>query len=59
MDYIYELRQGGQVTATGHLSFGQDLAPGDEVPFGAGVATVLEVRPSLGGTSIVILELRH
>jgi hypothetical protein len=59
MDYVYELRQGGEVTATGHLSFARDLAPGDEVPFGASFATVLEVRPSLGGTTILILELQH
>ena len=59
MDYIYELRRGEEVTATGHLPLAQELAPGDEVPFGADIATVLEVRPSLGGPSIVILELQH
>jgi len=59
MDYIYELRQDDEVTATGHLPFAQELAPGDEVPFGADIATVLEVRPSLGGPSTVILELQH
>ena len=59
LDYVYELRQQGEVVATGHLSFGRELERGDEVPFGADVAIVIDVRHGLGGTPRVILELRQ
>lgn len=58
MDYVYELRENGNVVATGHLTVGHALTPGDEVPFGDGRAIVREVRPSVGGITRVILEVR-
>jgi hypothetical protein len=56
VDYIYELREGGAVVATSHLLVADELAAGERVPFGSGFVTVREVRPSLGGMTIVVLE---
>lgn len=58
MDYIYELRaDDGSILATGRLSVEHELQPGDSVPFGAGRAEVVEVRPALGGMTRIVLKL--
>ncbi len=59
MDYVYELRRGEEVVATGHLVMGRIVAPGEAVPFGAGMATVKEVRRSFGGITRLVLELER
>jgi hypothetical protein len=58
MDYVYELRAGEEIVATGQLSLGRDLQPGDEVPFGAETAVVVDVIPSLTGLTRLVLKLR-
>ena len=59
MEYLYELRENETVVATGQLSLGRELQPGDEVPFGAQTAVVVEVIPSLGGSARLVLRPRN
>jgi len=59
MDYLYEVRDGDEILATGHLSVGRDLQPGDEIPFGEHTAVVVEVTATLSGPARLVLELRE
>jgi hypothetical protein len=59
MDYRYEVREGDAILATGLLSVGSDLQPGDEIPFGEHVAVVTEVAFSLSGRARLVLERRE
>lgn len=59
MDYLYEVREGDAIVATGQLSVGRELQPGDEIPFGGQLATVAEVRFSLSGPARLVLKLRE
>lgn len=58
MDYLYEVREGETIVATGQLSVGRELQPGDEIPFGEHVATIVAVAFSLSGPARLILK-RH
>ena len=57
MDYRYEVREGDAILATGLLTVGPDLQPGDEIPFGEHAAVVTEVAFSLSGPARLVLEL--
>jgi hypothetical protein len=59
MDFRYEVRDGDAIFATGLLSVGRDLQPGDEIPFGEHVAVVTEVAFSLSGPARLVLERRE
>lgn len=59
MDYLYEVREGDAIVATGQLSVGRELQPGDEIPFGEHVAIVIEVVFSLSGPARLVLNLRE
>ena len=59
MDYLYEVREGETIVATGQLAVGRELQPGDEIPFGEHVATVVDVAPSLFGPPRLVLKLRQ
>lgn len=59
MDYRYEVREGDAILATGLLSVGRDLQPGDEIPFGEHIAVVTEVAFSLSGPARLLLERRE
>jgi hypothetical protein len=58
MEYVYELRRGDEIVATGRLSIGRELALDDVVPFGIDEAVVRELRPSAEGMTFVVLEIR-
>lgn len=58
MDYLYEVRERDAIVATGQLSVDPDVQPGDEIPFGEHVATVVEVTFSLSGPARLVLKLR-
>lgn len=58
MDYLYEVREGETIVATGQLTVEHELQPGAEIPFGEHVATVLDVAVSLAGPPRLVLELR-
>lgn len=59
MDYLYEVREGETIVATGQLAVGRELQPGDEIPFGEHVATVIGVSFSLSGPARLVLKLRE
>ena len=58
MDYLYEVRERERIVATGQLAVGRELQPGDEIPFGEHVATVVAVEFSLSGPARLVLRLR-
>lgn len=47
-DYRYELRRGGEVIATGHLTHEQPLEVGDRVSIGGRSGIVRGIEPLLG-----------
>lgn len=47
-DYRYELRRGGEVIATGHLSREQPLEVGERLTIGSRTGIVRDVAPLLG-----------
>jgi hypothetical protein len=47
-DYRYELRRGGEVIATGHLTREQPLEVGDRISIGGRTGTVRGIEPLLG-----------
>ena len=57
MDYLYEVRDGDAILATGQLSVGRELQPGDEIPFGEQTAVVVEVTATLSGPPRLVLRL--
>jgi hypothetical protein len=59
LEYLYEVREGDAITATGQLSVGHELESGDEIPFGQHIATVREVTFALSGPARVVLTLRE
>jgi hypothetical protein len=59
MDYLYEVREGDAIVATGQLAVGRELQPGDDVPFGEHIAVVVDVAPSLSGLPRLVLKLRE
>ena len=48
IDYVYELRRGDEVVATGHLSREQSLEVGDRLRIGGREGIVRIVEPLLG-----------
>jgi hypothetical protein len=58
MDYLYEVREGETIVATGQLSVGRELQPGDEIPFGRHVASIVAVTPSVSSPARLVLRLR-
>jgi hypothetical protein len=47
-NYLYELRRGDKVIATGHLSSGQPVEVGDRITIGARSGIVRSADPLLG-----------
>ncbi len=47
-DYLYELRRGEEVVATGHLTREQPFEVGERIAIGGSVGTVRAVEPILG-----------
>jgi hypothetical protein len=47
-DYLYELRRGDEVIATGHLSREQPLEVGERIAIGSRAGIVRDVAPVLG-----------
>jgi hypothetical protein len=52
IEYIYELRQGEEVVATGHLSRAEPLETGDRVSIGGREGIVRSVEPLLGAREL-------
>lgn len=50
--YVYELRHGEEVVATGHLSHPQPLEVGDRVSIGGREGIVRSVEPLLGSREL-------
>ena len=46
--YLYELRRGGELIATGHLPADKKLEPGDTITIGEQSGTVQEIRTAPG-----------
>ena len=47
--YRYELRQGDEIIATGHLTHETPLEVGDRIAIGRAEGIVREIEPTLGG----------
>jgi hypothetical protein len=58
VDYRYELRDGEEVLATGHLSREQPLEAGDRIEVGGQPAIVRTIEPLLAETELrLVLQL--
>jgi hypothetical protein len=58
VDYRYELRDGDEVVATGHLSREQPLEIGDRIEIGGQPAIVRTIEPLLGEAELrLVLRL--
>jgi hypothetical protein len=56
--YRYELRRGGEIIATGHLSHEEPLEPGDQIAIGRARGVVRDIEPTLGQTERrLVIEL--
>jgi hypothetical protein len=59
-DYRYELRQGENIVATGHLTREQPLEVGDRVDIGAATGIVRGVEPVLGAHELrLVVQIRR
>jgi hypothetical protein len=59
-DYRYELRQGENIVATGHLTREQPLEVGDQVDIGAATGIVRGVEPVLGAHELrLVVQIRR
>lgn len=61
VDHRYELRDGDEVVATGHLSREQPLEVGDRIEVGGQAAMVRTIEPLLGEPELhlILRLLRH
>jgi hypothetical protein len=60
VDYPYELRDGDDVVATGHLSREQPLETGDRIEVGGQHAIVRTIEPLLGEPELrLVVRLRR
>ena len=52
VEYRYELRQGNEIVATGHLSREEPFEVGEQLEIGGGRGTVLSIEPTLGAREL-------
>jgi hypothetical protein len=52
LEYVYELRQGEEVVATGRLSLAEPLEVGDRVSIGGREGIVRTIEPLLGSREL-------
>jgi hypothetical protein len=58
-EYRYELRQGEEIVATGHLTRERPLEVGDRITIGATAGTVRIVEPALGERELrLVVQIR-
>jgi hypothetical protein len=53
--YRYELRDGDEVVATGHMTLENELAAGDEVTIGRQRGVVERVDPTIGSSELQLV----
>ena len=55
VEYRYELRRGGELIATGHLSPERPLEPGEQIEVAGYLGTVQSIEPILGSRELNVV----